>query len=50
MTDISRPAIWSQLLDDWSPPFPGYYIYYPSRHQNSPAFKVVVDALRYQRS
>ena len=38
------------LLSDWSPPFPGYYIYYPSRHQNSPAFKVVVDALRYQRS
>lgn len=36
------------LLDAWSPPFPGYYIYYPSRHQNSPAFKVVVDALRHQ--
>lgn len=35
------------LLDDWSPPFAGYYIYYPSRHQNSPAFKVIVDALRY---
>lgn len=34
------------LLDDWTPPFPGYYLYYPSRHQNSPAFRVVVDALR----
>lgn len=34
------------LLDDWSPPFPGYYIYYPSRRQNLPAFKVIVDALR----
>ncbi|CAN7523140.1 LysR family transcriptional regulator [Pararhizobium sp. LjRoot235] len=34
------------VLEDWSPPFPGYYLYYPSRHQNSPAFRVVVDALR----
>lgn len=36
------------LLDDWSPSFEGYYIYYPSRRQNSPAFEVVVDALRYR--
>lgn len=35
-----------QVLDDWSPIFPGYYLYYPSRRQNSPAFKVVIDALR----
>lgn len=34
------------LLEDWTPPFPGYYLYYPSRHQNAPAFRVVVDALR----
>lgn len=35
-----------QVLDDWTPLFPGYYLYYPSRRQNSPAFKVVVDALK----
>lgn len=35
------------LLDDWSPRFSGYHIYYPSRRQNLPAFKVIVDALRY---
>jgi DNA-binding transcriptional LysR family regulator len=34
------------MLDEWSPMFPGYYIYYPSRRQNLPAFKVIVDALR----
>lgn len=34
-------------LDDWSPKFAGYYIYYPSSRQNLPAFKVIVDALRY---
>ncbi len=35
-----------QVLEDWTPFFPGYYLYYPSRRQNSPAFKVVVEALR----
>ena len=35
------------LLDDWSPRFAGYHIYYPSRHQNLPAFKAVVNALRH---
>jgi len=36
------------VLDDWSPPFAGYYLYYPSRRQNAPAFQVVLDALRYR--
>jgi DNA-binding transcriptional LysR family regulator len=35
-----------RILDDWSPFFPGYYIYYPSRRQNSPAFRLVIEALR----
>jgi DNA-binding transcriptional LysR family regulator len=35
-----------QVLDDWSPKFAGYYLYYPSRRQNSPAFSVIVEALR----
>jgi DNA-binding transcriptional LysR family regulator len=35
------------LLDDWSPRFAGYHIYYPSRHQNLPALKAVVNALRH---
>ncbi|WP_413468412.1 LysR substrate-binding domain-containing protein [Mesorhizobium muleiense] len=33
-----------QLLDDWLPLFEGYFLYYPSRRQNLPAFKVIVDA------
>ncbi|MBD9529556.1 LysR family transcriptional regulator [Paracoccus sp. PAR01] len=36
------------VLDDWSQPFPGYFIYYPSRRQNLPAFRVVVEALRHR--
>ena len=35
------------VLDDWSQPFAGYFIYYPSRRQNLPAFRVIVDALRH---
>jgi len=34
------------VLDDWSPMFAGYHLYYPSRRQNSPAFSVIVEALR----
>lgn len=37
-----------QVLDDWSPVFDGYFLYYPSRRQNLPAFRIIVDALRYR--
>ena len=36
-----------RVLLDWCAPFEGYYLYYPSRRQPSPAFTRVVDALRY---
>jgi DNA-binding transcriptional LysR family regulator len=35
-----------RVLEDWCPPFSGYHLYYPSRRQPSPAFTLVVDALR----
>jgi len=35
-----------RVLEDWCLPFAGYHLYYPSRRQPSPAFKLVVDALR----
>lgn len=38
-----------RVLEDWCEPFPGYYLYYPSRRQPSPAFSLVVDALRFTR-
>jgi DNA-binding transcriptional LysR family regulator len=37
-----------QVLDDWCPPFPGYHLYYPSRRHPSPAFTMLVDALRHR--
>lgn len=36
------------VLDDWTPPFSGYHLYYPSRRQPTPAFALLVDALRYR--
>jgi DNA-binding transcriptional LysR family regulator len=35
-----------RVLQDWCPPFSGYHLYYPSRRQHSPAFALVVEALR----
>jgi DNA-binding transcriptional LysR family regulator len=34
------------LLDEWSPKFTGYHLYYPTRRQNSAAYKAIHDALR----
>ncbi|QJP95250.1 LysR family transcriptional regulator [Pseudomonas fluorescens] len=36
-----------RVLADWCEPFSGYHLYYPSRRQNSPAFTLLRDALRY---
>lgn len=37
-----------QVLADWCPPYPGYHLYYPSRRQPTPAFALLVNALRYR--
>ncbi|MES1974100.1 MAG: LysR family transcriptional regulator [Pseudomonadota bacterium] len=37
-----------RVLDDWCAPFDGYYLYYPSRRQPSPAFSLLLNALRYK--
>ena len=39
-----------RALAEWCPPFPGYHLYYLSRRQATPAFAVLVEALRYRRS
>lgn len=50
--DIVRPhlakgqLVW--VLGEWSPPWSGYHLYYPSRRQASPAFSLVLEALRYR--
>ena len=37
-----------RVLEEWCPPFPGCHLYYPSRRQNSPAFSLLVEALRFR--
>lgn len=37
-----------RVLEDWCPPFPGYHLYYPSRRQPTPAFALLIEALRFR--
>jgi DNA-binding transcriptional LysR family regulator len=37
-----------RVLADWCPSYSGYHLYYPSRRQPTPAFTLLVDALRYR--
>jgi len=50
--DMAQPHIaegqLKRVLEDWCLPYSGYHLYYPSRRQNSPAFALVVEALRYR--
>lgn len=49
--DLAAPGIkqgrWCRVLEEWSPLFTGYHLYYPSRRQMSPAMRVIIDALRF---
>jgi len=38
------------LLQDWTPFYPGYHLYYPSRRQHTPAFSLLLEALRYRKA
>jgi DNA-binding transcriptional LysR family regulator len=37
-----------RVLEDWCQPFAGYHLYYPSRRQHTPAFALLLEALRYK--
>ncbi|MEX5684671.1 MULTISPECIES: LysR family transcriptional regulator [Pseudomonas] len=39
-----------RVLEDWTPCFPGYHLYYPSRRQLTPAFALLVKAFRNRLS
>jgi len=51
--EIAAPYLKKRLLktvlEDWTPPFAGFQLYYPSRKQSSSAFSLFVEALRYRR-
>ena len=35
-----------RVLEDWCPPFPGFFLYYPSRRQQPAALSALVETLR----
>jgi DNA-binding transcriptional LysR family regulator len=38
-----------RLLEDWTPAFPGFFLYYPSRKQVSPVLAAFIAILRHRR-
>ncbi|MDB6108017.1 MAG: LysR family transcriptional regulator [Gammaproteobacteria bacterium] len=50
--DLAQPYLargrLKRVLEDWCAPWTGYHLYYPHRRQASPAFALLVDALRYR--
>jgi DNA-binding transcriptional LysR family regulator len=35
-----------RVLEDWCPPFPGFFLYYPSRRQLPPPLSALIETLR----
>jgi DNA-binding transcriptional LysR family regulator len=50
MEDMVAPLIADgrlvKVLEDWSPPFSGYHLYYPNRRHPSPPFAALLEELR----
>ncbi|MGE5097199.1 MAG: LysR family transcriptional regulator [Betaproteobacteria bacterium] len=41
-----RSGALTRVLADWTPPFPGFYLYYPGRRQVSPALGAFIASIR----
>ena len=37
-----------RVLEDWCPPFPGYFLYYPSRRHQPPGLSALIETLRHR--
>ncbi|HEY6222519.1 MAG TPA: LysR substrate-binding domain-containing protein, partial [Gemmatimonadales bacterium] len=37
-----------RVLEDWCPPYPGFFLYYPSRRQLPAALAALIETLRYR--
>jgi DNA-binding transcriptional LysR family regulator len=46
--DIAQQRL-IRVLADWTPPFPGFFMYYPNRQHQSAALSALVSALRVSR-
>jgi DNA-binding transcriptional LysR family regulator len=39
-----------RVLEDWCPPFPGFFLYYPGRNQQPAALTALIDTLRLREN
>lgn len=46
---LARGAL-VRVLEDWCPPFPGFFLYYPSRRQQPAALTALVETLRFRET
>ena len=46
VASLLRTGTLSRVLEDWCPPFPGFFLYYPGRRQISPALAALIDTIR----
>lgn len=46
VADLIASGAVVRVLDDWTPPFPGCYLYYPSRRNQSPPLRAFIDHLK----
>jgi DNA-binding transcriptional LysR family regulator len=47
LTDLIADGRLIQVLKDWCPSFPGYFLYYPSRRNQPAALAALIDTLRF---
>jgi DNA-binding transcriptional LysR family regulator len=40
----------ARVLEDYCPPFPGYFLYYPGRANIAPKLRAFVDFMRHRQS
>ena len=48
VTDHLASGASVRVLEDWCPPFPGFFLYYPSRKQQPAALAALISTLRLQ--
>ncbi|WLH93054.1 LysR substrate-binding domain-containing protein [Pseudomonas sp. FP453] len=50
VADLIETGQLVHLLKEWTPTFPGFYLYYPSQRQMAPALRAFVDfVVQYQQ-
>src|SRR5262249_55874356 len=49
VTELIAERRLTRVLEDWTPPFPGFFMYYPSRQHQPAALSALVSALRLSK-